>query len=215
MAFYNIISKEEMKPYVKLTKKGEPYKDARIDWEKYVEKVGNILECHFGHFEFIKHEIIEKVHYWTVKNIDTNRCYKIKRDQMRKNKKMPKNAVEIELEIKTDIKVPHITKLFPMPLLLVAPKEFDLKEYCMNIINEFISKQTKKRDKERAKRVLIDSLDRKGHTNKAYIQSLMIAAETMTDGGGKRCARELLKIYHPDTGCGDVEITKLLIFYLK
>lgn len=208
MAFYNIISKEEMKPYVKLTKKGEPYKDARIDWEKYVEKAGNILECHFGHFEFIKHEIIEKVHYWTVKNIDTNRCYKIKRDQMRKNKKMPKNAVEIELEIKTDIKVPHITKLFPMPLLLDEPKRFDLKEYCMNIINKRIAQETTKRGKAKAKRVLLDSLERKGYSDIAYIHSMMMA------GGGKKAVRELLKIYHPDTGFGDVEITKELISYL-
>ena len=128
---------------------------------------------------------------------------------MRKNKKMPKNAVEIKIEVEKEIKVPHITKLFPMPLLLVAPKEFDLKEYCMNIINKRIAQETTKRGKAKAKRVLLDSLDRKGHTDIAYIQSMMMA------GGGKKAARELLKIYHPDTGCGDIEITKELLFYLK
>lgn len=107
------------------------------------------------------------------------------------------------------IEVPHITELFPMPLLLNAPKEFSLKEYAMNIVNEFLNKQNK-RDRKRFERVIIGSIKRKGYTDEAYIEAIMMAH------GGKKCAKELLKIYHPDknNGNGNIKLTKLLIEYL-
>lgn len=107
------------------------------------------------------------------------------------------------------IEVPHITELFPMPLLLNAPKEFSLKEYAMNIINEFLNKQNK-RDRKRFERVIIGSIKRKGYTDEAYIEAIMMAH------GDKKCVKELLKIYHPDknNGNGNIKLTKLLIEYL-
>ena len=107
------------------------------------------------------------------------------------------------------ITVPHITKLFPMPLLLNAPKDFSLKEYAMNVIDEFLNKQNR-RDRKRFERVILGSIKRKGYTDEAYIESIMMA------NGGKKCAKELLKIYHPDknNGNGNIQLTKLLIEYL-
>ena len=121
----------------------------------------------------------------------------------------PENKRWFQSSFTKIIEAPSIIELFPMPLLLNAPKEFSLKEYAMNIINDFLNKQNK-RDRKRFERVIIGSIKRKGYTDEAYIESIMMA------NGGKKCAKELLKIYHPDknNGNGNIKLTKLLIEYL-
>lgn len=194
--------------YGLLTKLGKPWMCRggvqRIDWSK-IEVFGNIIECHFGKFEFIKHEIEEKMHYWTLRNIETEKFYKIKRDQIRKNKKI-KNEWEIEYKMETVKKevevmnVPKITELFPMPLLLTAPKT-DLeiiREYVLNVITN--------------KNEIIKGLELEEDYIDEYVKNeddifLLFDVLFMAVTNRKKHYRKLASIFHPDKG-GDEKIFK-------
>jgi len=80
------------KLYPLYTKSGSIWKN-RVDWTK-IEIPGMIIVTQFGIFTFVKAERINKIWYWTLQTMDGS-LYTIKRDQARKNKRMPKKVMRI------------------------------------------------------------------------------------------------------------------------
>lgn len=80
------------KLYPLYTKSGSIWKN-RVDWTK-IEIPGMLIVTQFGIFTFVKAERINKIWYWTLQSVDGS-LYTIKRDQARKNKKMPKKIMRI------------------------------------------------------------------------------------------------------------------------
>ena len=87
-----------------------------VDWTK-IEKQGQKIKTHFGIFTFIASERIDKVWYWIL--TDGTDVIKIKRDQARKNKKLPKTTMYLVIVDDTVVEVPQVT----YQLCLPAPME--------------------------------------------------------------------------------------------
>ena len=82
------------------------------------------------------------MHYWILEDIKSGKIYKIKRDQVRNNKKLNpswEQKYEIREIVEEKIETPKLVELFPMPLLLPAPKS-DL-EFLQNFVADILSKE--------------------------------------------------------------------------
>jgi len=113
-----------------MTKAGTPWRckgGYRVKWED-IEKSGTIIKTNFGEFFFKERIKVDKVYYWTLS--DGIYEYTIKRDQARKNKKMPKNAVIVKI-----VKVTKTTAKPKEMLLLMPPKELIVASSFMMLIS--------------------------------------------------------------------------------
>lgn len=115
-----------------------------------------------------------------------------------KNKRYFKASFKMIEEIKETTNIPKLTDLYPMPLLLVAPKSDleSIREYVLNVISN--NDEVKyKLEKELVDEFII---------NENSVFSLFFTLFT-TVKDHKKHYRKLAKIYHPDMG-GNEEIFK-------
>lgn len=85
---YDITAKDLCKYYPVYTKAGFIWKN-RINWE-VIQVPGNKVKTYFGIFTFLRAYRVDKVWYWVL--TDGTKTITVKRDQARKNKKLPKSA---------------------------------------------------------------------------------------------------------------------------
>ena len=85
---YDITAKDLCKYYPVYTKAGFIWKN-RIDWE-VIQVPGNKVKTYFGIFTFLRAYKVDKVWYWVL--TDGTKTITVKRDQARRNKKLPKTA---------------------------------------------------------------------------------------------------------------------------
>ena len=85
---YDITAKDLCKYYPVYTKAGFIWKN-RINWE-VIQVPGNKVKTYFGIFTFLRAYKVDKVWYWVLTDGTNN--ITIKRDQARRNKKLPKTA---------------------------------------------------------------------------------------------------------------------------
>ena len=85
---YDITAKDLCKYYPVYTKAGFIWKN-RINWE-VIQVPGNKVKTYFGIFTFLRAYKVDKVWYWVL--TDGTKTITVKRDQARKNKKLPKTA---------------------------------------------------------------------------------------------------------------------------
>ena len=85
---YDITAKDLCKYYPVYTKAGFIWKN-RINWE-VIQVAGNKVKTYFGIFTFLRAYKVDKVWYWVLTDGTNN--ITIKRDQARKNKKLPRTA---------------------------------------------------------------------------------------------------------------------------
>lgn len=85
---YDITAKDLCKYYPVYTKAGFIWKN-RINWE-VIQVPGNKVKTYFGIFTFLRAYRVDKVWYWVL--TDGTKTITVKRDQARKNKKLPKTA---------------------------------------------------------------------------------------------------------------------------
>jgi len=178
-----------------MTKAGTPWRckgGYRVKWED-IEKSGTIIKTNFGEFFFKERIKVDKVYYWTLS--DGIYEYTIKRDQARKNKKMPKNAVIVKI-----VKVTKTTAKPKEMLLLMPPKEL------IDILLEeadYLAKEHNKTTKKKKEKIIPwnDEEDLQGDeevdfSNKiVYIKHVYkkINLEEL-----KNIYRKLVNYYHPD-----------------
>ena len=85
---YDITAKDLCKYYPVYTKAGFIWKN-RINWE-VIQVPGNKVKTYFGIFTFLRAYKVDKVWYWVLTDGTNN--ITIKRDQARRNKKLPRTA---------------------------------------------------------------------------------------------------------------------------
>ena len=85
---YDITAKDLCKYYPVYTKAGFIWKN-RINWE-VIQVPGNKVKTYFGIFTFLSAYKVDKVWYWVLTDGTNN--ITIKRDQARRNKKLPRTA---------------------------------------------------------------------------------------------------------------------------
>ena len=85
---YDITAKDLCKYYPVYTKAGFIWKN-RINWE-VIQVPGNKVKTYFGIFTFLRAYKVDKVWYWVL--TDGTKTITVKRDQARRNKKLPKTA---------------------------------------------------------------------------------------------------------------------------
>ena len=85
---YDITAKDLCKYYPVYTKAGFIWKN-RINWE-VIQVAGNKVKTYFGIFTFLRAYKVDKVWYWVL--TDGTKTITVKRDQARRNKKLPKTA---------------------------------------------------------------------------------------------------------------------------
>lgn len=85
----DITSKHLSEQFPVYTKAGKVWKN-RIDWSEAL-KPGTIVSTHFGNFTFVASYKAGKD--WYIKLSDGNNYYIMKRNQARRNKKLPKTSI--------------------------------------------------------------------------------------------------------------------------
>lgn len=185
-----------------MTKAGTPWRckgGYRVKWED-IEKSGTIIKTNFGEFFFKERIKVDKVYYWILS--DGTKKYTIKRDQARKNKKMPKNAV-----IENIVEVAKTTTKPKEMLLLMPPKELIdiLLDKAIYLVKEHDKVTKKKKDKfewiwDREEEESEENIEWNGEevifSNKViYIKS---AFKKIRPKELKNVYRELVNYYHPD-----------------
>lgn len=176
----------------------------RLNWDK-IEIFGNVIVCHFGEFKFIE-KIIERtnkgnVHYWILEDVKSGKIYKIKRDQVRNNKKLNpswEQKYEIREIVEEKIETPKLTELFPMPLLLPAPKS-DL-EFLQKYVADTLKKENDGFNEDE-----IEELRCETYTLKLFVILLGFCDRNNL----KKHYKTLANKFHPDKG-GDEKLFKEL-----
>ena len=121
---YDITAKDLCKYYPVYTKAGFIWKN-RINWE-VIQVPGNKVKTYFGIFTFLRAYKVDKVWYWVL--TDGTKTITVKRDQARKNKKLPKSAT-----IQTTLMLAQPKELIDR---LVEQVERLVKQYNEQLIND-------------------------------------------------------------------------------
>lgn len=85
----DITSKHLSEQFPVYTKAGKVWKN-RINWDEAL-KPGAVISTHFGIFTFV--DSYKEGKDWYIKLLDGNKYYIMKRNQARKNKKLPKTSI--------------------------------------------------------------------------------------------------------------------------
>ena len=121
---YDITAKDLCKYYPVYTKAGFIWKN-RINWE-VIQVPGNKVKTYFGIFTFLRAYKVDKVWYWVL--TDGTKTITVKRDQARRNKKLPKTAA-----VQTTLMLAQPKELIDR---LVEQVERLVKQYNEQLIND-------------------------------------------------------------------------------
>ena len=157
----------------------------RIDWKKVIEQ-GLPVKTHFGTYTVATEEKINKKWYWTL--TDGFHSFTITRDQARKNKKMPKNAV-----IKEAVAIKE-------QLLLMPPKEVIdlLVEEADRFVIEHNRNNVTKAGKPKKRGMLLTFEERTIYCTKDLTSKISFLAYVYRGMKAKEIYRVLVNAYHPD-----------------
>ena len=179
---YDITAKDLCKYYPVYTKAGFIWKN-RINWE-VIQVPGNKVKTYFGIFTFLRAYKVDKVWYWVL--TDGTKTITVKRDQARRNKKLPKTAT-----VQTT-------------LMLAQPKELidqilEQANTCIKLYNSTVT------DIDLLEPTWEQTLD---ECNPVWIQDPVNLFEVKIQviAGGIACGlqnmptiyRQLIQYYHPD-----------------
>ena len=170
--------------YPVYTKKGKIWHN-RVKWVK-IEQEGLLIKTHFGTFIFKKAEKINKVWFWTL--TDGFHSFTIKRDQARKNKKMPKKVITKEaVEVKEQ-------------LLLMPPKEVIdlLVEEADRFVIEHNRNNVTKAGKPKKSGMLLTFEERTIYCTRDLHSKISFLAYVYRGIKAKEIYRKLVNAYHPD-----------------
>ena len=172
---YDITTKDLCKYYPVYTKAGFIWKN-RINWE-VIQVAGNKVKTYFGIFTFLRAYKVDKVWYWVLTDGTNN--ITIKRDQARRNKKLPKTAT-----VQTTLMLAQPKELIDQ--LVEQVKQLG-EQYTMEDVSTVASGINQKIT------YISTNLQELQHPNKRNIC--------------KKIYRNLLFEYHPDRPHGSTELT--------
>jgi hypothetical protein len=175
----DITRKDLSKQYPVYTKAGNIWKN-RIDWNSIL-KPGTVISTHFGIFTFVNTYKENKV--WYIILSDGVNNYTVKRQQARKNKKLPKSAITQ--------KVVYLARLDLIESLFQQAKKY---------INEYNAEHTEDYVPFGSGKVLVPSdafIKRFGVGLK--IQGIL-SVGYINEALYRKFRRQLINYYHPDKG---------------
>lgn len=170
----DITSKDLSKQYPVYTKAGNIWKN-RINWDKIL-KPGAVISTHFGIFTFIAS--YKEGKEWYIKLSDGNTTYIVKRQQARRNKKLPKTS-----------KVQRILYLARIDILesLLDHAEKRIKQYNKEHMAKYGT-----RGKIGIDRTLSDRF--------AFKIRSILSVGYIDEHLFNKFKRQLINYYHPDNG---------------
>lgn len=200
---YDITAKDLCKYYPVYTKAGFIWKN-RINWE-VIQVAGNKVKTYFGIFTFLRAYKVDKVWYWVLTDGTNN--ITIKRDQARRNKKLPRTAT-----ITTALMLAQPKELIDQ---LVEQVERLVKQYNEPFINNPANYTTKGKLKSSVKNKMLNTLYQFTILNNisnihickiSYIsmQLQLLKINNYIDlQYCKKIYKQLTSLYHPDRNCTD------------
>lgn len=171
----DITRKDLSKQYPVYTKAGNIWKN-RIDWNSIL-KPGTVVSTHFGIFTFVSTYKENKV--WYIILSDGVNNYTVKRQQARKNKKLPKSVIAQ--------KVVYLARIDLVDSLLAQAKKY-INEYNAEHTEDYVPWGKVGVPEE----YLVNILQEKIGTilSVAYINESLF----------NKFKRQLINYYHPDSG---------------
>ena len=196
---YDITAKDLCKYYPVYTKAGFIWKN-RINWE-VIQVPGNKVKTYFGIFTFLRAYKVDKVWYWVLTDGTNN--ITIKRDQARRNKKLPRTAT-----ITTALMLAQPKELIDR---LVEEVERLVKQYNEPFISNPLNYTTKGKLKSSVKNNMLFMYKEYNSTEKnftyfkkrvSYISIILKLATQVYNyidvHYSKKIFRQLRTYYHPD-----------------
>ena len=197
---YDITAKDLCKYYPVYTKAGFIWKN-RINWE-VIQVPGNKVKTYFGIFTFLRAYKVDKVWYWVL--TDGTKTITVKRDQARRNKKLPKTAT-----VQTTLMLAQPKELIDQ---LVEQVERLVQQYNEPFISNPANYTSKGKLKTSIRNMLLDNYQQfiqEPQYNTQFANKVDFIANALDIIGNisitKKIGRILKRNYHPDSNIGSTE----------